>query len=279
VADARVPPPTARISQSFELYRRLVAAQVRSRLEYRLSFVIDTFSSFAITFVDFVVVLVLFSHITALGGWSLWEVAFLYGLAGISFAIADLFIGHIEDTHLQIRSGQFDVVLLRPVGSLLQVIASDLSIRRLGKMAQATIVFAVALAHLHVHWTIGRAVVLVTSIGSGAVIFGSVWVLGACLTFWTIGSGEVSNSFTYGGNMFASYPLDIFGSWLRRFLAFVIPLGFVAYLPAVYILDKHDALHLPVALRVAEPPVAAAIATVAGLAWRFSVRHYRSSGS
>ncbi len=279
MADARVPPPTARISQSFELYRRLVAAQVRSRLEYRLSFVIDTFSSFAITFVDFVVVLVLFSHITALGGWSLWEVAFLYGLAGISFAIADLFIGHIEDTHLQIRSGQFDVVLLRPVGSLLQVIASDLSIRRLGKMAQATIVFAVALAHLHVHWTIGRAVVLVTSIGSGAVIFGSVWVLGACLTFWTIGSGEVSNSFTYGGNMFASYPLDIFGSWLRRFLAFVIPLGFVAYLPAVYILDKHDALHLPVALRVAEPPVATAIATVAGLAWRFSVRHYRSSGS
>lgn len=279
MADARVPPPTARISQSFELYRRLVAAQVRSRLEYRLSFVIDTFSSFAITFVDFVVVLVLFSHITALGGWSLWEVAFLYGLAGISFAIADLFIGHIEDTHLQIRSGQFDVVLLRPVGSLLQVIASDLSIRRLGKMAQATIVFAVALAHLHVHWTIGRAVVLVASIGSGAVIFGSVWVLGACLTFWTIGSGEVSNSFTYGGNMFASYPLDIFGSWLRRFLAFVIPLGFVAYLPAVYILDKHDALHLPVALRVAEPPVATAIATVAGLAWRFSVRHYRSSGS
>jgi ABC-2 type transport system permease protein len=269
----------AEIRRSFALYRHLVGAQVRSRLQYRISFVLDMLSSFAITFVDFVVVLVLFSHVTALGGWSLWEVAFLYGLAGISFAIADLFIGHIEDTHLQIRSGQFDVVLLRPVGSLLQVIASDLSLRRIGKMTQAALVFAIALAHLHVHWTIGRAVVLLASIGSGAVIFGSIWVLGACITFFTIGSGEVANAFTYGGNMFASYPVDIFGPWLRRFLAFVIPLAFVAYLPAVYVLDKPDALHLPVALRVAEPLVAAAIGTVAGLAWQFSVRHYRSSGS
>ena len=146
----------ADVRRSFELYRRLVGAQVRSRLEYRLSFVFELLASFGITFIDFVVVLVLFSHITALGGWSLWEVAFLYGLAGISFAIADLFIGHIEDTHLLIRSGQFDVVLLRPVSSLLQMIASDLPLRRLGKLAQATIVFVLALTHLNVHWTIGR---------------------------------------------------------------------------------------------------------------------------
>jgi ABC-2 type transport system permease protein len=269
----------ADVRQSFELYRHLVGAQVRSRLQYRLSFALDVISSFAITFIDFVVVLVLFSHIKALGGWSLWEVAFLYGIAGISFAIADLFIGHIEDLHLQIRSGQFDVVLLRPVSSLLQVIAADLSIRRVGKLSQATIVFAIALAHLDVHWTAGRVIVLGAAIASGAVIFGSIWLLGACLTFFTIGSGEISNSFTYGGNMFASYPLDIFGPWLRRFLAYVVPLAFVAYVPAVYVLGKPDALHLPAALRVAEPLVAAASAAVGGFTWRFSVRHYRSSGS
>jgi ABC-2 type transport system permease protein len=121
--------------------------------------------------------------------------------------------------------------------------------------------------------------VLVASIGAGAVIFGSVWVLGACLTFWTIGSGEAANAFTYGGNMFASYPLDIFGAWLRRFLAFAIPLGFVAYEPGVFILGKHDALHLPGAVRVAEPLIALASAAVAGFVWRFSVGHYRSTGS
>jgi len=265
--------------ESFGLYRQLVGAQVRSHLEYRVSFAIDAFSSLAINFVDFVTVLVLFSHIPALGGWSLWQVAFLYGFSGISFAIADLFIGHIEDLHLQIRSGQFDVVLLRPVGSFLQVMAFDLSLRRLGKLSQAAIVFGFALAHLHVPWTPTRVAVLLASIPSGAVIYGSIWVLGACLTFFTVGSGEASNAFTYGGNTFASYPLDIFGPWLRRMLAFVVPLGFVAYLPGAFILDKHDALHLPSFLHYCAPLVAIAAATVAGAVWRFSVRHYRSSGS
>jgi ABC-2 type transport system permease protein len=264
---------------SFALYRTLVGAQVRSRLEYRVSFVIEVVASFAITFVDFIVVLVLFSHISALRGWSLWQVAFLYGLAGMSFAIADLFIGHIEDLYLQIRSGQFDVVLLRPVGTLLQVIASDLSLRRLGKFVQAAIVLGIALTHLHLHWTVARVAVFGASIVSGAVIFASVWVLGACLTFFTVGSGEVANAFTYGGNTFASYPLDVFGPWLRRVLAFVIPLGFVAYEPAVYIIGKPDALHLVPWLRAAEPLVALAIAIVTGLTWRFSVAHYRSTGS
>jgi ABC-2 type transport system permease protein len=269
----------AETRSTFALYRTLVAAQVRSRFEYRVSFFVDMLSSFGANFVDFIVILVLFSHIPALRGWSLWQVAFLYGLAGMSFAIADLFIGHIEDLHLQIRSGQFDVVLLRPVGSLLQVIASDLSLRRLGKFLQAAIVLAIALAHLRVQWTVARVAVLVASVGSGAVIFASVWVLGACLTFFTVGSGEVGNAFTYGGNTFASYPLDVFGVWLRRLLAFVIPLGFVAYEPAVFIIGKPDALHLVSWLRASEPIVAVAIAAVTGLAWRFSVAHYRSTGS
>ena len=65
----------------------------------------------------------------------------------------------------------------------------------------------------------------------GALIFGAMFVLGACLTFWTVGSGEMTNAFTYGGNTMTSYPLNIFGPWLRRTLAFVIPLAFVDVLP------------------------------------------------
>ena len=48
--------------------------------------------------------------------------------------------------HLDIRSGQFDVVLLRPVGTLLQVMSSDLALRRIGRVTQATVVLVYALA-------------------------------------------------------------------------------------------------------------------------------------
>jgi ABC-type uncharacterized transport system permease subunit len=45
------------------------------------------------------------------------------------------------------------------------------------------------------------------------------------------------------------------------------------------VLGRPDALHLTPWLRAAEPLVAIAIATVTGFVWRFSVAHYRSTGS
>src|SRR5439155_1742545 len=104
------------------------------------------------------------------------------------------------------------------------------------------------------------------------VIFSSVWVVGACLAFWTTDGGEFTNAFTYGGNFLAQYPVDILSAWLRRFLAYIVPLAFVAYFPALYILDKPDPLGLPRFLEFASPLVALLAAAVAGLVWRFAVR-------
>ena len=44
---------------------------IRSDLQYRTSFALFTFSQFAITFLDFVGILVLFANVDALAGWSL----------------------------------------------------------------------------------------------------------------------------------------------------------------------------------------------------------------
>jgi ABC-2 type transport system permease protein len=135
-----------------------------------------------------------------------------------------------------------------------------------------------ALAALNVDWTVGRIAMIVLMVPSAIVIFSSVWVVGSCLAFWTTDGGEFTNAFTYGGNFLAQYPIDILGDWLRRFLAYLVPLAFVCYFPALYILDKPDPLGLPDFLNFASPLVALWAAAVAGLIWRFAVRHYRSAG-
>jgi ABC-2 type transport system permease protein len=119
---------------------------------------------------------------------------------------------------------------------------------------------------------------LLVMIPAAIVIFGSVWTIGSCLSFWTTDGGEFTNAFTYGGNFLAQYPIDIFSSWLRRFLAYIVPLAFVCYFPALYILDKPDPLGLPRLLELSSPVVALVSALVAGVVWRFALRHYRSAG-
>ncbi len=260
------------------VWRKLVGAQVRSQLQYRMSFTLDVFGSFWISFIDFLVVLTIFHNISRLNSWTVHEVAFLYALSSITFAFTDLLIGHLDQFPQKIRDGNFDIVLVRPRGTLLQIVASDFASRRLARVLQGTIVLVYALSGLSIHWTAGRVAVLLVSLPSAVVIFGSVWVVGACVAFWTTDGGEFTNAFTYGGTTMAQYPFDVYGTWLRRLLGYFVPLAFVCYFPALYVLGKPDPLGLPRALDFLSPAVAAAAACVAGLTWRFAVRHYRSAG-
>jgi ABC-2 type transport system permease protein len=206
------------------------------------------------------------------------EVALLYALTTLSFAFTDLVIGHLDSFPALIRDGNFDLLLVRPRGTLFQVITGDFQLRRLGRVAQAVVVLAYALATLHIDWTLDRAVLLALAVPAGALIFGSVWVALICIAFWTVEGREAPNAFTYGGAFLAQYPINIYDRWLRRFLAYVVPMAFIAYFPALYILGKADPLGLPEFLQVGSPAVALAAATVASIVWRFAVRRYQSAG-
>ena len=260
------------------IYLRLIGARARSQLEYRASLVLQIFASALLTLLDFVMILVLFENVPELDGWTVQQVALLYGIAGISFALTDLIVGHLDLFPQMIRDGTFDQILVRPLPSLLQVVASDFSLRRIGKILQAVAVLIVALAAADIEWTLGRAAMVPLAVVSGTLIYTGVWIALATIAFWIVDAIEFVNAFTYGGNFLSAYPITIFGRWLRNLVLFVIPIAFVAYLPALYILDKPDELGLPEALQYASPFVAVLTVLVARLVWENAVRHYRSAG-
>jgi viologen exporter family transport system permease protein len=267
------------VADAVAVYWRLVAGQLRSQLQYRLSFALDLTGTFVLSFIDFLAVLVIFHNIPRLGGWTVHEVAFLYGTSSIAFAACDLLIGHLDLFPRRIRDGTFDVLLLRPRGTLFQVLAGEVSLRRIGRVSQGVVVLVYALGGLSVAWNAGRVAMLALMLVTGLVIYGGVWVSGTCLAFWTTEGGEFTNAFTYGGNFLTQYPINIYSEWVRRFLAYVVPMAFVSYFPALYILDKPDPLGLPSFLRFASPLVAVLVLVAAGSLWRLAVRHYRSTGS
>ena len=266
------------MAESFAVYCRLAGANIRAQLQYRVSFVIDLIATFLISFLDFLAVLILFHNVPRLAGWSVHEVAFLYGTSAIAFALAELLVGHSEQLAMRLRTGTFDVLLARPRGTLYQVAASELPLRRLGRAAQGTVVFVYALAGANIDWTFGRIAMLFVMVPTGILLFASMWVAALCLLFWTVDGSEFTNAFTYGGAYLTQYPVDIYAQWLRRFLAYLIPTAFICYFPALYILGKEDPLGLPRIVQFSSPLVAVAAAGVAGLAWRNAVRHYRGAG-
>lgn len=266
------------LRDSAALYLRLVRARIRAQWQYRTSFALDVVGTFLISFLDFVAILVIFANVPQLGSWTVAEVALLYGISSLAFALTDLVIGHLDLFPQTIRDGTFDLVLIRPRATLFQVLSADFQIRRLGRIAQGLVVLVFALVSLRIEWSLERAVVLVAAVATGVLIFVAIWVTVICIAFWTVEGREAANAFTYGGVTLAQYPIDIYDRWLRRFLAYIVPVAFVAYFPALFVLGKPDPLGFPVWMSFLSPVVGVAAALFASAVWRFGVRHYQSAG-
>ena len=114
---------------------------------------------------------------------------------------------------------------------------------------------------------------------SGSLIFGALFVLGATFQFVSNDASEVANAFTYGGNTMTQYPLTIYPTEVVKTLTFLVPVGFVNWYPALFILGIPDPFGLPSALQFAGPVAALVLGVLAAVAWRNGVRHYRSTGS
>lgn len=260
-------------------YRTLAGAKIRSDWQYRTSFVVFLLTSLLVTAADFAGIAVLFSNTERLGGWTLSEVAFIYGVAGICFGLGDLLVGSVEEVSPKVRDGSFDLLLIRPVNPLVHLTASEFSFRRFGRVSQATTVFVLSLIVNDIDWTPGRVALVPLMLASGTVIACATWVITSSVAFWTVNTQEIANSFTYGGVTAMSYPLQVFEQWLRMMLTFVVPLVFVNYLPALYILELDSTLSLPSWSHWLSPAVAVGMALVARRVWLLGLEHYQSTGS
>ncbi|MEV0913998.1 ABC transporter permease [Streptomyces sp. NPDC049967] len=271
--------PRSRVVDGVRAYGLIAAMWLRSTMAYRASFVMTAFGNFAATAFDFVAIMLMFSHVDVLGGYTLPEIALLYGAAGTAFGLADLVMGSMDRLGRRVRDGTLDTLLVRPVPVLAQVAADRFALRRLGRITQGALVLGYALVTLDIDWTAARVLMVPLMLLSGAAIFGAVFVAGAAFQFFAQDASEVQNSFTYGGNTLLQYPPTVFAKDLVRGVTFVVPLAFVNWLPALYVLGRPYPLDLPDRVAFLPPVVAVLCWVVAGLAWRAGLRAYRSTGS
>lgn len=260
-------------------YLALLRGQARSQASYRTSFVVDLVGNVGATVFDVLTVLVLFGVTDELGGFDRTEAMVMVGISSAAFATADLWVGNIERVRNYVRTGLLDAVLVRPLGALPQLLLMDLPLRKASRALVGVGVLVTALALADLPWTPARVTLAVLAPLAGAVFFASIFVATAALSFWWIDSGEVGAAFTYGGRDFTTYPMTVYSGWFRSVFTYGLGFGFVAYYPALALLDRPDPLGMPAWMGWIAPGVALPAATVASAAWRVGVRHYRSTGS
>jgi ABC-2 type transport system permease protein len=262
-------------------YRRLIGIQIRSQLEYRASFFLDLLGTAVTALAGFGTLALIMQRFEGIAGWTLGQVAFLYGMVEMAFGTMDmLFSGFDYDTFGPlVQRGRFDQLLLRPVEITVQVLGSQFALRRLSRIAQGVAVFVFALSLVDVRWTLAKIAYLPLVFVGQVGFFGGLFIIGSTTTFWTVQRLEVLNIFTYGGTEMMSYPMHIYHRSMRRFFTYVIPAIFLNYYPALYILDKPDPLHGPSFAPFLAPLVGLGVLALALAFWRFGIRYYQGTGT
>src|SRR3569833_273225 len=217
---------------------------------------------------------VLFARFGNLRGWSMSEVALFYGVINVAFAFADSFGRGFDIFSNQVKSGDFDRVLLRPRSLALQIAAQELLLTRIGRFTQGGLVLGWALHTAPIDRDAGKVAFLISTIIGGAALFYGLYVLQATMSFWTVESLEVMNILTYGGTEIGQYPLTIYRPGFRAFFTFVVPIACVNVIPIGAL------IHGSITGLVIVAPLAGFVFLVIALqVWRIGVLKYTSTGS
>jgi ABC-2 type transport system permease protein len=276
VADAHAASPRWRTDLA--AYRAVLRSRMQSQASHRISFRVDLVSSLLVGFVELAEVWVLYRSVDRIGGLDLAQILLVFGLADLSFSLADLSFGHCDRMPTYVRTGTLDVLYLRPQPLLLQLITSDISLRRLARAAVGLTALVVGLTLTDVPWSLSAVLLLGIALISGYVIFAASFVSAAGLQFFVINGAEMTNAYVYGGRYAASQPASVWGRPLTVVFGFFFPMAFTAYLPVVTLLGLPGSQWLPSWLGWCAPVAAGWSVLFAAWCWRAGVRHYQGGG-
>ena len=167
------------------LFRLYFLQYAKARLEYRLDFFSSVFATFLGTAASFGFLLIVFSRVPAVKGWTFEEMVFLYGFSLVPLGIFNVLSWNLymfPDRYL--IEGRFDRVLVRPVDSVFQVLFE--SFRLESFQETVTGVAAVAWASWRLGLRFSAVDVLLFALWAvcGAVIYLSIFIGLTATSFW-----------------------------------------------------------------------------------------------
>ncbi|GAA1283259.1 ABC transporter permease [Brachybacterium alimentarium] len=268
----------ARPVPSWRTYAILLGATWRSMRVHRMNLVLTFLGSAALQGTQLAFIGVLLNAFGTIAGWDVAEVAFLYGLRLTAHGVCTINFGQHRASALAVRNGDWDRYLLRPAPPLMQLLTRFFNPGTLGDLVLGAAILLAAASRVDITWSAWSVVyVALAAIGGGLVEAGlQIGVSG--LDFRMGPTTRVKDTIDRVLTDFGAYPMTIFGTVGTWLLTFLLPLAFMAYLPATVVLGHTEDLVVPLWLAQLSP-LAGPVILVAGVAvFRYLSRWYASPG-
>lgn len=256
------------------LYKKYLEMHLQALMAYKLSFILTAFGQFFVSFNVFLGVYFMFDRFSTVKGYNFQETLLCFSIILLSYSLAECFFRGFDAFPTMIGNGEFDRILVRPRGIILQVLGSKIEFSRFGRMIQALVMFAYGIQANQLEWTAFKVGVVFSMLVGGVFLFASIFLLYASLCFFTLEGLEFMNILTDGAREYSKYPIDIYGKSVLKFTTYIVPFALIQYYPFLFLIDR---LTDP---RVILMPLVGILFGIPCYAfWRFGLRRYQSTGS
>ncbi len=256
-----------------KLYFKFFSIHIKSEMAYPASFFLSCCGRLLMLVSSLFGIHILLARFGSIAGHSLGEVLLGYGVVVTAFNLAECFARGFDAFSKIVKQAQFDRLMVRPRGLILQVICQDMRLASATNILAGCLVIGRAVRISGIMWTFPKVLVLVSMVLCGGLLFLGVFMVYAALCFVTLEGLEFMNIFTDGIREYSQYPFDVYGKGVLWFTTAVMPMALVQYWPLQYLMGNGlwwYGLFPILSLWFLLPCYAA---------WRLGVRHYRSAGS
>jgi len=279
VFPTRLPPstrsPLTRLRFNFRIYVRLIVLQLRMFIEYRGDFWIGIVGAVLIQGASLVFISAIFSRIPEIGGWTVWEIALLYGFTVMAYGTRELLCDGPWMLRRTLNQGDFDRILVRPLSPALQTATLTSSIHGSGNVMLGVVVFLIAAGRADVDWTVLKVLWVVVAVICGVIIVSCVAFLANMIGFWEPGTSSAFPFMISNLIELVKFPLELYGWAIRIGLSSILPFAFVSYYPALVLLGKDSSVR---GIGYLTPLIALLMIVVTALLWRKAIDRYQGVG-
>jgi ABC-2 type transport system permease protein len=208
-------------------------------MQYRANFLIMLPVHLAWTLQEVFTILIIYLYTDKVWSWSKYEIILLLGTYFVvDSLLTSVIFPNINALSEKIRTGQLDFFILKPIDSQFLILTYKINLSLVYAFAVGIALICVSLINLDtvVITPLNFIMYLLLTI-NGFLIFAFLLYIIASLTFWTVQIDYIRDIFVTFAQL-ARKPFEIYPKPLRQIVIYLIPLGFIAYVPTGFLLGK-----------------------------------------
>ncbi|ACK72152.1 protein of unknown function DUF990 [Gloeothece citriformis PCC 7424] len=256
----------------FKILKLFWSTAIAAELEYRLNFLIATFTSLANLVGSLFSLFLFYRTGYSFEGWTWQEALIVLGIFTFLQGISETFLSpNLNKIVDLVQQGTLDFVLLKPINSQFWLSTRVISPWGFPDLCFGGILVLYSGSQLGL--TFNNYLLSAIPIFFGIIILYSLWFMLGATSIWFVkiyNVTEVLRGFLEAGR----YPMIAYPAAYRFFFTFIIPVAFLTTIPAEVMLGKSQFIWI-----IGAGLLSVGLFIVSKLFWQFALRFYTSASS